>query len=97
MDGAAVCDSKTLVVKIMNPCTSTTFITPVVNNQTVFLDESEPLLVDVQFFDSVSLTQGNQDGLSFCGARAFTFSEPELVKSSGDSWQIAADSNEYNL
>ena len=79
LDGVNFCDSYTIKIEIQNPCYSTSLVVPTINNQTVFLDAVDPIIIDEKFTDQVSLLKGSQDGLTFCGARSYEFSEPEMI------------------
>ena len=96
-DGLTTCGTMTIRVELTNPCVSTTLVVPTLNNQTVYLDDSDTVYYDVSFADQTSLIRGNFDGVSFCGARRFEFSEPDLVTDSEGRWAIKAQSSKYSI
>ena len=96
-DGLTTCDTMTIRVEVTNPCVLTTLVFPPLSNQTVYLDDGDPLYFGVVFADQISLVKGNYDGVSFCGARRYEFSEPDLVTESEGRWAIRAESSKYSI
>ena len=68
-------------VIVRNPCKTSQFEAFTLADLTVSPGEQVGSIQLPQVQDTASQENGNQDGLTFCGARAFVFVDPTLVPS----------------